>query len=135
MKGAFRVLADTFVTDKAGTGIVHLAPYFGEDDYRVCLDAGLITRDEVTVCPVDDAGRFTDPVADFCGQHVKESDGKIIKMLKANGRVVKEKIENHSYPFCWRSDTPLIYRAVRSWFIRVERMRQQLVDNNKTTRW
>ena len=82
-KGAFRVLIDTFVTSfvKAGTGIVHLAPYFGEEDYRVCLKAGLIVREEVSVYPLDDAGRFTDSVTDFRGQHVKEADGKIIKML------------------------------------------------------
>jgi isoleucyl-tRNA synthetase len=86
--GAFRVLTDSYVTDESGTGIVHQAPYFGEDDYRVCLAAGIISRDQEMICPVDDGGRFIHPVTDFVGQHVKDADKNIIKMLKDCGRLV-----------------------------------------------
>ena len=134
-EGAFRVLTDTYVTEESGTGIVHQAPYFGEDDYRVCLAAGIITRDQDMICPVDDAGRYILPVTDFLGQHVKDADKNIIKMLKDCGRMVNASTVKHSYPFCWRSETPLIYRAVPSWFIRVEQMSQQLLDNNQKTYW
>ncbi|KAK4015854.1 hypothetical protein OUZ56_030826 [Daphnia magna] len=133
--GAFRVLTDSYVTEESGTGIVHQAPYFGEDDYRVCLAAGIISRDQDMICPVDDGGRFILPVSDFAGQHVKDADKNIIKMLKDCGRLVNAGTIKHSYPFCWRSETPLIYRAVPSWFIRVEQMSQQLLDNNQKTYW
>lgn len=133
--GAFRVLTDSYVTDESGTGIVHQAPYFGEDDYRVCLAAGIISRDQEMICPVDDGGRFIDPVTDFAGQHVKDADKNIIKMLKDCGRLVNSGTVKHSYPFCWRSETPLIYRAVPSWFIRVEQMSKQLLENNQKTYW
>lgn len=133
--GAFRVLTDSYVTDESGTGIVHQAPYFGEDDYRVCLAAGIISRDQEMICPVDDGGRFVQPVTDFAGQHVKDADKNIIKMLKDCGRLVNSGTVKHSYPFCWRSETPLIYRAVPSWFIRVEQMSKQLLENNQKTYW
>lgn len=132
---AFRVLTDSYVTDESGTGIVHQAPYFGEDDYRVCLAAGIISRDQEMICPVDDSGRFIEPVNDFLGQHVKDADKNIIKMLKDCGRLVHAGTVKHSYPFCWRSETPLIYRAVPSWFIRVEQMSHQLLENNQKTYW
>ena len=80
-------------------------------------------------------GRFILPVSDFVGQHVKDADKNIIKMLKDCGRLVHSGTVKHSYPFCWRSETPLIYRAVPSWFIRVEQMSQQLLDNNQKTYW
>jgi len=134
-KGAFQVLVDSYVTDESGTGIVHQAPYFGEDDYRVCLAAGVISRDQEMICPVDDSGRFILPVTDFIGQQVKEADKNIIKFLKDCGRMVHAGTVKHSYPFCWRSETPLIYRAVPSWFIRVEQMSQQLIANNQKTYW
>ena len=133
--GAFRVLTDSYVTEESGTGIVHQAPYFGEDDYRVCLAAGVISRDQEMICPVDDGGRFILPVTDFAGQHVKDADKNIIKLLKDCGRLVHSGTVKHSYPFCWRSETPLIYRAVPSWFIRVEQMSERLLDNNQKTYW
>lgn len=133
--GAFKVLTDSYVTDDSGTGVVHQAPYFGEDDYRVCLANGVISRDQEMICPVDDCGRFVLPVSDFLGRHVKDADKDIIKMLKDCGRLVQAATVKHSYPFCWRSETPLIYRAVPSWFIRVEQMSQQLLDNNQKSYW
>jgi len=134
-KGAFQVLVDGYVTDESGTGVVHCAPAFGEDDYRVCLAAHIIQKDVDIVCPVDANGRFTSDVRDFSGQHVKESDKEIIKLLKSRGRLVRSGTVLHSYPFCWRSDTPLIYKAVSSWFIAVEKIRDRLLANSKQSYW
>jgi isoleucyl-tRNA synthetase len=133
--GAFRVFSDTYVTDESGTGVVHQAPAFGEDDYRVCMSQSVIKKGEGLVCPVDDSGRFTSEVTDFAGQYVKDADKNIIKHLKANGRLVHSGTFKHSYPFCWRSETPLIYRAVPSWFIRVEAIIKELQENNKKCYW
>ena len=117
-EGAFRVLCDSYVTESSGTGIVHQAPYFGEDDNRVCLREGIVKRgDQEIVLPLDEVGKFVDPVTDFKGQYVKEADKNIIKKLKGDGRLVSSSQINHSYPFCWRTDTPLLYRAVPSWFM------------------
>jgi len=133
--GAFRVLVDTYVTQDAGTGIVHQAPYFGEDDNRVCLAQGVVKPDGEVVCPLDGAGRFTEEVTDFVGQYVKDADKNIIKYLKGTGRMVQAGTIKHSYPHCWRSDTPLLYRAVPSWFMRVQHMQDKLLDNNSDTYW
>ena len=133
----FRVLSDTYVTDDAGTGIVHQAPAFGEDDYRVCLAHGVIVKGGGTdiPCPVDDSGLFTDPVTAVKGKHVKEADEILIQLLKEQGSLWLKDSLFHSYPFCWRSDTPLIYKAVPSWFVKVEEIRDQVVENNKKTYW
>jgi len=133
--GAFRVVTDTYVTADAGTGVVHQAPYFGEDDNRVCLAHGVVQQDGEVVCPLDGVGRFTSEVTDFVGQYVKDADKNIIKHLKAEGRLVHAGTLKHSYPHCWRSDTPLLYRAVPSWFMRVQHMQQKLLDNNASTYW
>lgn len=87
---SFRVLVDDYVTAESGTGIVHQAPYFGEDDYRVCLINGIITKDMEPICPVDASGRFIKPVTDFEGQYVKDADKNIIATLKANGRLIHQ---------------------------------------------
>ncbi|XP_014208707.1 isoleucine--tRNA ligase, cytoplasmic [Copidosoma floridanum] len=134
-KGAFRVLNDKYVGADSGTGVVHQAPYFGEDDYRCCLQAGVITKDQEIVCPVDNRGCFTEPVKDFLGKHVKDADKEIIKYLRLKGRLIKNDTKKHSYPFCWRSDTPLIYKAVPSWFIRVESFKDKLLETNAQTHW
>ncbi|KAJ8896030.1 hypothetical protein PR048_001371 [Dryococelus australis] len=134
-RGAFEVLVDSYVTEDAGTGIVHQAPYFGEDDYRIALEAGIITRDQKMVCPVDDRGCFTEPVTDFLGQYIKDADKNVIKYLKNIDLLVNSSTSKHSYPFCWRSDTPLIYRAVPSWFIRVQQMCNDLLQNSQSTHW
>ena len=136
-KGAFRVLCDTYVTEESGTGVVHQAPYFGEDDNRVCLAAGVIQKssNQEIVCPLDDTGKFVDPVADFKGLYVKDADKEIVKKLKAEGRLVNASQTKHSYPFCWRSDTPLLYRAVPSWFMRVQQMTKTLLEMNDKTYW
>ncbi|XP_029178290.1 isoleucine--tRNA ligase, cytoplasmic [Nylanderia fulva] len=134
-KGAFKVLNDTYVTAETGTGIVHQAPYFGEDDYRCCLNAGIITKEDSFACPVDDCGRFVQPVHDFLGMYVKDADKEIIKYLKAKEKLIVASRVKHSYPYCWRTDTPLIYRAVPSWFIRVESIKNQLLAANSETFW
>ncbi|KAK0064167.1 isoleucine--tRNA ligase cytoplasmic [Biomphalaria pfeifferi] len=135
LTGAFRVLVDTYVTTDTGTGVVHQAPYFGEDDQRVCLANGIITRDMKMVCPVSPSGKFTDEVTDFKGLHVKDADKEIIKYLKVKGRLVNQSTIKHSYPFCWRSETPLIYKAVPSWFVRVEHAVENLLASTKDTYW
>jgi isoleucyl-tRNA synthetase len=133
--GAFIVCCDTYVTAESGTGVVQCAPYFGEDDYRVALANGIIKRDGEIVCPLDANCKFTEPVTDFLGKYVKDADKDIMKYLKNNGRLVHQGSVKHSYPFCWRSETPLIYRAVPSWFVRVEQMSQMLLQSNQSTYW
>jgi isoleucyl-tRNA synthetase len=110
-RGAFVVLADDYVTTESGTGIVHQAPAFGEDDYRIAKAAGM----EAFVVPVTLNGRFTDEVVDFAGRYVKEADKDIIRHLKNEGALYEQSVIQHSYPYCYRSDTPLIYRAIPSW--------------------
>lgn len=131
---AFQVVEDDYVSSENGTGIVHQAPAFGEDDYRICGAKGIITKSEVP-CPIDDNGRFTEEVAFVKGLHVKEADDLICKDLKQRDRLVSKNTFVHSYPFCYRSGTPLIYRAVPSWFVNVEAIKDQLVANNEQTYW
>eukprot|EP01129_Flabellula_baltica_P007870 TRINITY_DN3088_c0_g1_i1.p1 TRINITY_DN3088_c0_g1~~TRINITY_DN3088_c0_g1_i1.p1 ORF type:complete len:1072 (-),score=281.44 TRINITY_DN3088_c0_g1_i1:18-3203(-) len=131
---AFTVIGGSYVTNESGTGIVHCAPAFGEEDYNVCMAADVVTARNIP-CPVDDNGRFTDPVSDFKGMYIKVADKEIIKTLTEQGKVVSTSPYKHSYPFCWRSDTPLIYRAVPSWFVNVESITDRLVANNDTTYW
>ncbi|KIY49090.1 hypothetical protein FISHEDRAFT_65541 [Fistulina hepatica ATCC 64428] len=132
---AFRVVTDTYVTAEDGTGIVHQAPAFGVDDHRVALANGILRPDEEAPCPLDDKGHFTHEVTDFQGQYVKTADGAIQKALKAKGRLIVQSTLNHSYPYCWRSGTPLLYRSVPAWFVKVAPSVDQLVKNNAETRW
>lgn len=134
-KTAFVVMSDNYVTKDSGVGIVHQAPAFGEDDYRVCLAHNVIKRGAGLICPVDDNGNFTDAVTDFKGKHVKAADRDIIRHLRAAKRLVRDGTTKHSYPHCWRSDTPLIYKAVPSWFVDVPSIRDKLVANNKKSYW
>lgn len=131
-KGAFKVHADDFVTTTGGTGLVHLAPAFGEDDARVMQQAGF----RENICPVDDHGVFTDIVTDFAGMHVKiEADKAIMKDLKERGLLYDQSTIVHSYPFCPRSDTPLIYRAIPSWYVSVEKIKDRMIAANQKIRW
>lgn len=127
---AFRVLVDEFVTIEDGTGIVHMAPAFGEADFFVCQKEGIDP-----VCPVDQNGRFTAEVPDYQGLFVKDADKEIIRRLKAEKRVVHHTQVRHRYPFCWRSDTPLIYKAVRTWFVAVEKIKDELLEANQEIQW
>ena len=127
---AFSVLADPFVEASDGTGLVHAAPAFGEVDFYVCK------RENIElVCPVDQNGRFTEQAGEFAGKFVKDADKDIMRRLKADGKVFKQATLRHRYPFCWRSDTPLLYKAVSTWFISVEKIKERLLEANETIRW
>jgi isoleucyl-tRNA synthetase len=128
--GAFRVLVDEYVSTEDGTGIVHQSPAHGEDDYRIGKENGLPLID-----PVDDVGNFTSSVKDFEGQNIKAADKGIIQLLKERGKLFKQETLQHSYPFCERSDTPLIYKAISAWYVRVEDLREEMLENNSTIHW
>ncbi|XP_024399139.1 isoleucine--tRNA ligase, cytoplasmic isoform X2 [Physcomitrium patens] len=132
---AFKVVADNYVSDDSGTGVVHCAPAFGEDDYRVCLANGVIQKGPNLPNPVDGDGKFTAEVPEFQGRFVKDADKEIIAALKANGRLLSVGSIMHSYPYCWRSETPLIYKVVPSWYVAVEQFKDRLIENNKHTYW
>jgi isoleucyl-tRNA synthetase len=127
---AFKVVNDKYVTADSGVGIVHQSPAFGEEDYRIGLENGYISDKRLPPNPVDDNGCFTSEVTDFAGMYVKDADKPIMKYLKDSGRLVSQATFMHSYPFCWRSDTPLIYRAVSSWFIKVSLIAVTIVVTN-----
>ncbi|WP_319454178.1 MULTISPECIES: isoleucine--tRNA ligase [unclassified Mycobacterium] len=135
---AFRVLPAEFVSTEDGTGIVHLAPAYGEDD-KTTADAA----DIVAVTPVDSKGRFDATVPDYAGQHVFDANPQIIRDLK-NGTgpaatnapvLLRHETYDHSYPHCWRCRNPLIYRAVSSWFIKVTEFRDRMVELNQQITW
>lgn len=129
-KGAFRVIMEESVSSEEGTGLVHSAPAFGEVDFYACQREGIDL-----VCPVDNNGRFTAEIPEYQGEFVKDADKEIIRRLKHMGRVVHHGTIHHRYPFCWRSDTPLIYKAVRTWFVSVEKIKESLVAVNHQIHW
>ena len=131
-KGCFKVLSGEFVSTEDGTGVVHIAPGFGQDDFDVCRACDDCFP---VVCPVDEAGKFTAEVADYAGQQVFETNEPIMQWLKTNGLLVKKEQYTHSYPFCWRTDTPLMYKAMSSWFVRVTDFRDDMVKNNQEINW
>jgi isoleucyl-tRNA synthetase len=127
---SFRVIPADFVDTSEGTGVVHIAPGFGEDDQRIGEEHGI-----GLVVPVDDAGRFTDDVPEWAGDNVLEANPAIIKHLKELGRVIKHETYEHNYPHCWRTDTPIIYRAMNSWYVRVTDFRDRMVELNQEINW
>ncbi len=127
---SFVVLVDAFVTTEDGTGVVHMAPAYGEDDYRVASAARIPLVD-----PLDAEGAFTGKVPDFAGMHCKEADKAIIRYLKEKHLLVQQSTIQHSYPFCERTDTPLIYRAIDAWYARVEDIRDEMLQHNDTVHW
>jgi isoleucyl-tRNA synthetase len=129
--GAFVVVSDDYVTADSGTGLVHQAPAFGEDDHRILRAHDI----EAFACPVNLAGEFTDEVTDFAGQYVKNADKDIVKFLKTSGALYRQEVIQHSYPYCYRSDTPLIYRAIPSWYVDVTSIRDNLIEANKQVHW
>ena len=131
-KGAFKVLSGDFVSTEDGTGIVHIAPGFGQDDFDACR---AYDENFPVVCPVDEAGKFTSEVPDYEGKQVFETNEPIMQWLKEHGLLVKKEQYTHSYPFCWRTDTPLIYKAMSSWFVRVTDFRDEMVKNNQQINW
>ena len=130
-EGAFVVISGDYVTTDSGTGLVHQAPAFGEEDYKAFQAAGL----EAFACPVSLHGEFTDEVPDFAGRHVKEADKDIISALKAKDALYRQDVIQHSYPYCYRSDTPLIYRAIPSWYVRVTAFKDNLKAANEQINW
>ncbi|KAI2004616.1 isoleucine--tRNA ligase [Ophidiomyces ophidiicola] len=131
----FRVLMATYVTSDSGVGIVHQAPAFGEEDYNVAMNAGVISDQRLPPNPVDSRGCFTSEVRDFAGTYVKTADKAIIKYLKENDRLVVDSQITHNYPFCWRSDTPLIYRAVPAWFVKIEPIIPKMLAGIEESYW
>lgn len=131
----FRVIGASYVSDDSGTGIVHQSPAFGEQDYEECLAAGVIDEKTIPPNPINDEGKFTDEVPDFKGLYVKDADKEIMKALTKTGNLLLQTQIRHSYPFCWRSDTPLLYRAVPAWFVKVKEIIPQILDSVDKTRW
>ncbi len=129
-KKAFYVALGDFVTTEDGSGIVHIAPAFGEDDYQ------LSRKYELPVLqPVDRSGKFTAEVTDFAGRFVKEADEDIIKKLKSEGKLYRKEKISHSYPHCWRCDSPLLYYARESWYINTSSYKDKMVELNKHINW
>lgn len=129
-ENAFRIFAADFVEEGDGTGVVHLAPGFGEDDQAVCEAEGI-----KLVCPVDNAGKFTAEVPDFQGVQVFDANDEVIKRLKHDGSWLKTEQYLHNYPHCWRTDTPLIYKAVPSWYVEVTKFKDRMVELNQQINW
>ncbi|MEY3744688.1 MAG: isoleucyl-tRNA synthetase [Actinomycetota bacterium] len=127
---AFRVLGAEFVTTEDGTGVVHMAPGFGEDDQNACNAAGI-----PTICPMDEHGQYTAEITPWAGRHVFDANPDVIKTLKDAGVVVRHDSYNHSYPHCWRCAEPLVYRAVSSWFVKVTAFRDRMVELNDQITW
>ena len=127
---AFKVLSAEFVNTEEGTGIVHMAPGFGEDDQAICED-----NDIKTVCPVDSRGQFTSEISDYSGQLVFDANPEIIKKLKLDGNLLKRENYKHNYPHSWRTDEPLIYKTLNSWYVEVSKFRDSMVSNNQKINW
>ncbi|WP_316356834.1 isoleucine--tRNA ligase [Candidatus Neptunichlamydia sp. REUL1] len=127
---SFSVIGEDSIGEDVGTGIVHSAPAFGEVDFFACKNAGIDL-----VCPVDQNGKFTAELPDFEGKYVKDADKELIKKIKEKGRLFHQGTIRHSYPFCWRSDTPLIYKAISTWFVAVEKIKDKIVSNNEHIHW
>jgi len=127
---SYKIIADTYVTTEDGTGIVHQAPAYGEDDYRVSQKYGF-----PLVVTVDESGNFKPYITRYAGKFFKDADPEIMEDLKKAGLMYRKETIEHTYPFCWRCYTPLMYYARNSWYIRVTDFRDQLVAQNKTINW
>jgi isoleucyl-tRNA synthetase len=129
-ENAHQILLADFVTDEDGTGIVHMAPGFGEDDLTACRAAGI-----GVVVPVDAAGRYTSEVPDYEGMLVFDANKPIMQRMKDEGKLFRHDTYDHNYPHCWRTDEPLIYKAVESWYVRVSDFRERMVELNEQINW
>ena len=129
-KKAWYVMGADFVTLEDGTGIVHTAPAFGEDDYRVGVE-----HDLPFVQPVDDTGSFTSEVTPWAGMFIKDADPLIMEDLDERGILYKRATITHTYPFCWRCDSPLVYYARHSWYIRTTQLKNEMIENNRKIAW
>jgi isoleucyl-tRNA synthetase len=129
-QNAWRILVDDYVTTTDGTGIVHQAPAYGEEDQRVCEANGI-----PVVISIDEGGRFLQSVPEVAGMQVFEANKPLTAMLKAQGRLLRQASYEHSYPHCWRCRNPLIYKAVSSWFVRVTEFRDRMSELNQQIDW
>ena len=129
---AFKVLEADWIDDQEGTGIVHMAPGFGEDDQTVCEANDISIGD---VVPVDDKGCYTKEVKTWAGMNVFDANPEIISTLKSNGQLLRHDSYEHNYPHCWRTDTPIIYKAISSWYVKVTDLTEQLLANNQAINW
>ncbi|MDL5350358.1 isoleucine--tRNA ligase [Microbacterium sp. zg-YB36] len=127
---AWRILVDEYVTTSDGTGIVHQAPAYGEDDQRITEAAGI-----PLIMSLDDGGRFLPQVTDVAGELWMDANRPLIRLLKAEGRLLREASYEHSYPHCWRCRNPLIYKAVSSWFVRVSAIKDRMIELNEQITW
>ncbi len=127
---AFRILTADFVTTEDGTGIVHMAPGFGEDDQKLSDAHGI-----PTIAPVDYQGRFDERVPDYTGMHVFDANREITRRLRDEGKLVRHDTIEHNYPFCWRCDSPLIYRAFPSWYVKVTAIKERMLAHNREIAW
>ena len=130
VKNSFRIILGDFVTAEEGTGIVHTAPAFGEDDYNICKK-----YDIPLVQPVDEKGRFTQEASDFKGKFVHDSNNDIINFLKSQKKVILVKKIEHEYPFCYRCETKLLYRAIPAWFVDIQKIKPRLLELNQKINW
>jgi hypothetical protein len=126
-EGAFKTFLGDFVTTEDGTGIVHLAPGFGEDDYNTLKGSGI-----PTVCPIDDECKFTEEIPEYQGQFVKDADKAIIARLKEEGKLVRRENYLHPYPHCYRTGAPLIYKAVTSWFVDIGKIKGRMLGGQRS---
>ncbi|MDH3462752.1 MAG: isoleucine--tRNA ligase, partial [Acidimicrobiia bacterium] len=129
--GAFRIIPSAETSVDEGTGLVHMAPAYGEADFYALADAGVT----VLVDPVDEAGRFTAEVPDVEGMNIKDADVTLIELLRDSGKLLRSGRITHSYPFCYRTGTPLIYKAIPTWFVAVERFRDRMAELNEQIHW
>ncbi|KDO02793.1 isoleucine--tRNA ligase [Rickettsia tamurae] len=127
---SFKIFAGDFVVEGDGTGVVHMAPGFGKDDQILCESKGISL-----VCPVDNSGKFTKEIPDLEGLQVFDANDKIIIKLKEQGNWLKTEQYIHNYPHCWRTDTPLIYKAVPSWYVKVTQFKDRMVELNQQINW
>ena len=129
---AFKVLEADWIDDQEGTGIVHMAPGFGEDDQTVCEANDISIGDVVAV---DDKGCYTKEVKTWKGMNVFDANPEIISTLKSNGQLLRHDSYEHNYPHCWRTDTPIIYKAISSWYVKVTDLTEHLLANNQAINW
>ncbi|GAT73418.1 isoleucyl-tRNAsynthetase [Microbacterium sp. HM58-2] len=127
---AWQILVDDYVTTSDGTGVVHQAPAYGEDDHRVAEAAGI-----PTILSLDDGGRFLPNVTDVAGVLWMEANTPLVRLLRERGKLLRLQSYEHSYPHCWRCRNPLIYKAVSSWFIRVTDIKDRMLENNEQITW
>tara|TARA_B100000073_G_scaffold346861_1_gene359385 strand:+ start:248 stop:3406 length:3159 start_codon:yes stop_codon:yes gene_type:complete len=127
---AFQIISGDFIDTEEGTGVVHIAPGFGEDDQRIAAENQI-----GTLTPVDDAGCFTSEVKDWEGQNVFDASSDIIRSLREKDKLIRHDSYEHNYPHCWRTDTPIIYKAVPSWYVEVTAIREKLLELNQEINW